>query len=276
VAQQERGRDAPVVVVTGAGSGIGAALARASSARGGRVVVADVDSSAARAVAAEIGGEAFVCDVSDASQVEALARFTLDRFGRVDDLYNNAGVGSGGPIDRMTADDWRWMLGVNLHGVIHGISAFLPLLRRNPDGGRIVNTASMSAVSPLPGLGAYAAAKSAVLALSEALSAELAQAGEPISVSVVLAGPVRTNINTSARHRNADGVHGLVDGELSGPIVDHMIDPDEAARRILAGVDAGLLFIATHPALAFRPRERFDAILRAFSPVAADPAASTH
>ena len=265
MAQQHPDGESRVAVVTGAGSGIGAALAAALSSRGHRVVVSDIDAAAASSVAERVGGVAFACDVADPTHVAALHAFAVERFGGVDDLFNNAGVGSHGPLDRMTSDDWAWMLGVNLHGVINGITSFLPSLRGSARGGRIVNTCSMSAVAPVPGLGAYAAAKAGVLALSEVLAAEMADAPDGVAVSAVLAGPNRTNINTSARHRDANGTYALADAELRGPIVDHMIEPADAADRILRGVDAGQLYVVTHPELAFRPRERSDRILASFS-----------
>ncbi len=265
MAQQNPPDDTRVAVVTGAASGIGAALAGALARRGYRVVVSDIDAEAAIVVAKRIGGVPFGCDVADPGAVDALAAFVLETHGRVDDLFNNAGVGSHGRLDAMTTDDWAWMLGVNLHGVINGITSFLPMLRRSILGGRIVNTCSMSAVAPLGGLGAYATAKAGVLALSEALAAEMADEPDGVAVSAVLAGPVRTNIDTSARHRAPVTASGLVDVALSGPIVDQMIEPDEAAARILRGVDEGQLYVVTHPALGFRAHDRFDRILAAFS-----------
>lgn len=267
MAQQEIADASRVSVITGGASGIGEALARALAERGHRVVVSDIDSAAAEAVAHEVGGVAFACDVSDPLQVDALAAFALDTYGRVDDLFNNAGVGSHGRVESMTGDDWAWMLGVNLHGVINGVTSFLPALRESAAGGRIVNTCSMSAVAPLAGLGAYATAKAGVLALSEVLAAEMEGRPDAVTVSAVLAGPTRTRINTSARHRGEAGTYSLVDVDLAGPIVDHMIEPDEAAARILEGVDEGRLFVVTHPALAFRARERAERILASFSPV---------
>ncbi|WP_191966707.1 SDR family NAD(P)-dependent oxidoreductase [Microbacterium testaceum] len=266
MAHQHTDGDSRVAVVTGAASGIGSALAAALSERGHQVVVSDIDGDAAAAVAEHIGGVAFPCDVADPEQVDSLLAFTLNTFGGVDDLFNNAGVGSHGRIAAMTRDDWAWMLGVNLHGVINGVTSFLPALRRSAAGGRIVNTCSMSAVAPLPGLGAYAAAKAGVLALSEVLAAEMADEPDGVTVSAVLAGPVRTRINASARHRDAAGTYTLADADLTGPIVEHMIEPDEAAARILRGVDAGDLYIVTHPALGFRARARAEAIAAAFSP----------
>lgn len=255
--------DRPVTVVTGGGSGIGAALARAASSRGSLVAVVDIDATAARQVADEVGGLAVRCDVSKRSDLDAAAAAVSARWGRTDVLINNAGVGSHGRLADTTADDWRWMMGITFDGVVNGVAAFLPLLERS-EHGRIVNVASMSAVSPLPGLGAYAAAKSAVLAYSEVLSAELAEDGSTVSVSVALPGPVRTRIATSMRNRRAGEEVGLVDVELPPASLALMIEPDIAAERILRGAEAGERYIATHPQLGTRPRERFSVILRAF------------
>ncbi|MFJ6652936.1 SDR family NAD(P)-dependent oxidoreductase [Microbacterium sp. NPDC091313] len=253
----------PVTVVTGGGSGIGAALARAAASRGSLVAVADIDEAAAREVADEVGGLGVRCDVSQRADLDDVAAAVSERWGRADLLINNAGVGSHGRLVDTTADDWRWMMGITFDGVVNGVAAFLPLLERS-EHGRIVNVASMSAVSPLPGLGAYAAAKSAVLAYSEVLSAELAEAGSAITVSVALPGPVRTRIATSMRNRRAGDEVGLVDVELPAASLALMIEPDIAAERILREAEAGEPYIATHPQLGRRPQERFAAILRAF------------
>ena len=148
-----------VAVVTGAGSGIGRAMADAFSSAGSSVVVADLDRGAADDAVAAIRGaggeaEAVTVDVSDAASVAALAAATLDRFGRVDVLCNNAGVSTFNLIQDQTLDDWRWVVDVNLWGVVHGIDAFLPILRRQGTPSHIVNTASIAGIlSGVPFIG---------------------------------------------------------------------------------------------------------------------------
>ena len=126
------------------------------------------------ATAEEIGAVGIQVDVSNPASVDALAREALDRYGAVHVVCNNAGIGPLAPVADLTLDDWRWMIGVNLWGVIHGVHTFLPILKQNREGGHIVNTASMAGLVAGPRLGAYAAAKYGVVGLTEVLAAKLA------------------------------------------------------------------------------------------------------
>jgi NAD(P)-dependent dehydrogenase (short-subunit alcohol dehydrogenase family) len=194
-----------VAVVTGAASGIGLGLAQRFAAEGMRVVMADVERNALQAAVDELataGAEVIAAptDTSVFEEVEALAARTLDRFGAVHVLCNNAGVGSRGlPFRELPLRDFEWVLGVNLWGVMHGIWAFLPYLR-DQDEGHIVNTASISGFSHRPRMGPYNASKAAVIALSETLQFELADEGSEVGVTVVCPGWVRTNISQAVRN----------------------------------------------------------------------------
>jgi NAD(P)-dependent dehydrogenase (short-subunit alcohol dehydrogenase family) len=195
-----------VAVITGAASGIGAALGRAFSAAGCDVVLADVDADALAAVAGSIDADALavVTDVSDAAAVEHLADEAFARFGGVDVLCNNAGVSTFNPLTAQTLDDWRWVLGVNLWGVIHGVHTFLPRLLAQGRTAHIVNTSSLAGLaSGLPQLGPYNVSKVGVVALSETLRMELAMSGAPIGVSVLCPGSTGTRILESERNRPA-------------------------------------------------------------------------
>jgi hypothetical protein len=153
-----------VAVVTGGASGIGKGIATQLVAEGARVIIADIQRDAMAATAAEIGAAMAVhVDVSDPASVDALARQVIETFGTVHVVCNNAGIGPLAPVADLTLDDWRWMIGVNLWGVIHGVHTFLPILKQNRDGGHIVNTASMAGLVAGPRLGAYAAAKYGVV-----------------------------------------------------------------------------------------------------------------
>jgi NAD(P)-dependent dehydrogenase (short-subunit alcohol dehydrogenase family) len=181
---------------------------------------------------------------------------------------NNAGVGPQGRLAELTHADWRWLLGVNLGGVINGIEAFLPRLRANPRGGHIVNTASMSAFSPLPGLGAYAASKSAVCALSEVLAAELAEDGLRVGVTILAPGSVRTDIARSLRNRPPGPAGGLTDvdfqsdpGRTSGTV---WLEPREVGRITTRAIRANDLYAITHPRLWGRVENRHQALRAAF------------
>lgn len=193
-------------VVTGAGSGIGAAFALELAARGGRVVCSDINEHAAQGTAAEItsaGGEATAvrCDVSKIEDVQALADAAQTWFAGAPTLVvNNAGVGAGGtPIGEASLEDWNWVLGVNLWGPIHGCHVFTPILRAaetdQPRG--IINVASAAAFGAAPGMAAYNVSKAGTLSLSETLSAELAGTG--INVTALCPTFVKTNIVESGR-----------------------------------------------------------------------------
>ena len=195
-----------VAVVTGAASGIGAALAQSFAAAGCAIALADVDADSLAAVAQGIDADvlAVVTDVSDAAAVESLAEEAFARFGGVDVLCNNAGVSTFNPVIAQTLDDWRWVLGVNLWGVIHGVHTFLPRLLAQGRPAHIVNTSSLAGLaSGLPQLGPYNVSKVGVVALSETLRMELAMSGAPIGVSVLCPGSTGTRILESERNRPA-------------------------------------------------------------------------
>ncbi|HYI61763.1 MAG TPA: SDR family NAD(P)-dependent oxidoreductase [Acidimicrobiales bacterium] len=247
-----------VAVVTGAASGIGRALARRCAAGGASVVLADVEEAALEAVAAELAGSgaevlAVPTDVSDGAAVDALRDTALDRFGAVHLLCNNAGVSIGGPMWEHTTEDWEWVLGVNLWGVVHGVRAFTPTLLAQGEG-HIVNTASMAGLVTPPFMGIYNVTKHAVVALSETLHGELALAGSGVGVSVLCPGWVTTRIHEADRNRPgaadrapADqaataGFRDLVAGLIAGGI-----DPDHVADLVLDAVRTDRFYVLTHP-----------------------------
>ncbi len=190
-----------VVVVTGAASGIGRETALAFARRGARVVICDIDGEGLEKVRLEVEGlccEAIVhnVDVADAAQVERLCDDVYRGMGRVDVLVNNAGVGIGGKFEDMTLDQWHWIVGVNLWGVVHGCHYFYPRMIAQGGGGHIVNTASGAGLSPLPTMTAYCCTKSAIVGFSETLRAEAALHG--IGVSAICPGLIRTNITKTS------------------------------------------------------------------------------
>jgi NAD(P)-dependent dehydrogenase (short-subunit alcohol dehydrogenase family) len=220
-----------VAVVTGGASGIGAALGRAFAAQGCAVVLADVEQEALDSCAGAIDGEVLpvVTDVSDAAAVDRLADRAYERFGAVHVVCNNAGVSTFNPVVDQTLDDWRWVLGVNLWGVIHGVRTFLPRFLAQGGPAHIVNTSSLAGLmSGLPSLGAYNVAKVGVVALSETLRIEMAMAGAPVGVSVLCPGTTVTEILESERNRPAslgredrtpagEGMRQAVRSGFSGP-----------------------------------------------------------
>jgi NAD(P)-dependent dehydrogenase (short-subunit alcohol dehydrogenase family) len=195
--------DQAAAVITGAGSGIGAAFATELARRGGRVVCSDIDEIAARTTADDIvaaGGQALAtrCDVAQLEDVIQLAKVSQDWLGGPPTVVvNNAGVGAGGTaIGESEIDDWNWVLGINLWGPIHGCHVFAPILREAGYGG-IINVASAAAFAAAPGMAAYNVSKAGVLSLSETLSAELSGTG--VNVTVLCPTFVKTNIVDSGR-----------------------------------------------------------------------------
>ena len=196
-------------VVTGAASGMGRAFAERFGQLGLNVVLADVEEPRLVEVAGQMresGANVLpvVTDVASGESIDALAAKAFDTFGAVHVLCNNAGVGGGGPMHELTTNDWQWVLGVNLWGVIHGIRAFLPTMIASGEPGHIVNTASMAGMLAGPMMGPYNATKFAVVAISETLRAEQEMLGTKIGVSVLCPGFVNTDIMTSTRNRPAE------------------------------------------------------------------------
>ena len=182
-------------------------------------------------------------------------------------VVDNVGVGPVAAIAALQLADWKWMLKVNLLGVIHGVPAFLPLLRKNSDGGHIVSTASVGGLAAMLNLGAYAVSKFRIVALAESLAQELAAEQSPIGVSVLVPGTVRTNIARSSCNRPADlGARALVDVDLEdGPDLGiRWLDPDDVGSRVIDGMAAGELYIVTHPAVWPVVEARHQAIAATF------------
>lgn len=256
-------------VVTGGASGIGKAIAAAMIAEGMQVMIADIESGRLQATADEIGAAAMVTDVTKPEQVEALARAALEKFGAVHVVCNNAGIGPMAPLKDLTLNDWRWMLEVNLWGVIHGVTSFLPILRDNPDGGHIVNTASMAALMPVPGLVPYCASKYAVIGLSEAMAEDIAVEGLDIGVSVLCPGPVRSDLGSSTRNRPAELSGALTDVKLEDSVqfqeqeVD-WLSAEDTATLVIRAIRENERYIITHPNMLEPVDARHRAIEQAF------------
>jgi NAD(P)-dependent dehydrogenase (short-subunit alcohol dehydrogenase family) len=256
-----------VAVVTGGASGIGKGIGGALVAEGMSVVLADVEVPALEATAAELGAVGIPTDVSDAASVRELADATLERFGAVHVVCNNAGVGPVGWLADTTLDDWRWLVDVNLWGVIHGVTTFLPILERNPEGGHIVNTASLAGLAPYPRLGAYCVTKYGIVALSETLAIELEQRGSRVGVTALIPGLVRTNANHPSRNRPARlAPGGLHDHEAEGDpeYTMRVLEPREVGAIAVGAIKRGDLYAVTHPDLFAAVEERQARVAAAF------------
>jgi len=256
-----------VAVVTGGASGIGKGIATQLVAEGALVVIADIQRDALEASAAELGALGVHVDVSDPASVDAMAREVLETFGAVHVVCNNAGIGPLAPVADLTLDDWHWMIGVNLWGVIHGVHTFLPILKRNRDGGHIVNTASMAGLVAGPRLGAYAAAKFGVVGLTEVLAAELAADNSRVGATVLCPGTVHTNIGHSSRNRPADlpdAGFKDIDIELEDNPRYRWIYPVDAGAAVVRAIKRGDRYALTHPDWYPMVAERHEAIAEAF------------
>jgi NAD(P)-dependent dehydrogenase (short-subunit alcohol dehydrogenase family) len=245
-----------IAVVTGAGSGIGAGVARACAAAGMSVAVVDVDSARAAAVAAALEADGcrtapFTVDVSDADAVLALAAEVFARFGGCHLLHNNAGLCPLGRGWEHSAEEWRYVIGVNLLGVVHGVRAFVPRLLEQGEDAHIVNTASAAALRYVPSSTLYNTTKFGVVGLTENLREELAP--HRIGVSALCPGGVATNIADTMRgavgpQRSDDQVMALL-GQLATVDASHttVITPDQAGALVLDGVRNNDAYIITHP-----------------------------
>ena len=264
-----------VAVITGGASGIGRAVALHAAAEGMRIVVADIEEGPLKEVERELtaaGVESLgvVTDVSDAGSVRALRDQALDRFGAVHLVHNNAGVGLGGPIWEVSEEDWRWILGVNLWGVVHGVATFVPLLIEQGEG-HVVNTASIAGLTSAGFLGPYNATKHAVVAISETLVKDLQTMGSPVGVSVLCPGFVQTRIAESDRNRPgwAPDREGGDAAELRSAVqtmVDSGIAPTLVAERVLEAVRNDTFYILTHPELMAEIERRFEDIMQGRPP----------
>ncbi|WP_291054458.1 SDR family NAD(P)-dependent oxidoreductase [Herbiconiux sp.] len=255
-----------VAVVTGGASGIGRGIAEQLIAEGAEVVIADVQQDALDATAAEIGAVGIRVDVTDPASVEALAAAVLERFGRVDIVVNNAGVGPLARVAELSLSDWKWLVDVNLWGVIHGVTTFLPLLQANEEGGHIVNTGSMASFAPMAGGGAYSVTKFGVRALTESLALELEEDGSKVHVTLLAPGTVRTNIKNSLRNRPEGLAGALADVDISEGVAAGLrwIDPIEAGAIVTRAIRNDDLYALTHPDWWNIVEERHQAIEDAF------------
>lgn len=258
-----RGRTA---VVTGGASGIGLGIARALADEGANVVVADLDEGAARQAAEALRARgvrslAVPTDVRRTDSVEALAATVRRELGGVDLVFNNAGVYLGGPMRRVTEDDWRFVLDVNLDGVFRVGQTFTRLLLEQGRGGYVVNTASVGGFLSYGAGVAYTVSKYGVVAYSEAMRVDLAPEG--IGVSTLCPGPIDTNLPASDRIRGANERAGGF-SEALAPLTRGGMQPDAVGPIVLAGIREELPYIFTHDDLREAFAQRFETILAGF------------
>lgn len=268
-----------VAVITGAASGIGRALAERCAEEGMKVVLADIEEEAL--LKAEEGMKAsgatalsVLTDVSKYNDVESLAQKTINTFGAVHLLFNNTGVSGGKTVWESTISDWKWIMGVNLWGVIHGIRVFVPIMLEKNDECHIVNTASMAGLVSSPSLGIYKVTKAGIITISETLHHELKQRGAKINVSVLCPGWVSTRVSDSVRNRpvellndtfevNTNLKHEAVLKELRSA-VKYGMSLKEVADCVFNGIKEKRLYIFTHPDWKILVKTRMKNILNDF------------
>ena len=262
--------------VTGGASGIGLALGRALAEAGMQIMLADIEPAPLATAVESLKGigpdvRGVVCDVADPGSVDHAAKMSFEAFGKVHLICNNAGVVSSGGIDNISLGEWRWVMDVNMMGVLHGIHAFLPHMRAHGEGGHILNTASMAGMLNRLGFSPYSASKFAVVSMSEGLATELKPLG--IGVSVLCPGFVRTRIMESQRHRpqrygaaltaDSKGAKNVTIVKLT-ELVNAGIDPANVARRAVSAIRNDELYVFTHLERRSELDARFAAILAAF------------
>ena len=260
-----------VAFITGGASGMGLGMARAFANEGMKLMLADVNE--ARLAEAEqefkdkgVDVATIVCDVTKLEQVNAAADATVERFGKVHVLCNNAGINVGGTYEELSQQDWDWVIAVNQLGVQYGISAFLPKIKAHGEGGHIVTTSSMAGmVNAGPGWAPYNASKFAVVVMNEVLYSELKETN--IGVSVLCPGAVATNIIEAADSRPSDfgssGDKPVIAGDVA-ELLEHGLDPDVVGKLVLEGIQEEQFYLFTDPRMVKAVERRFERIQRGF------------
>jgi len=240
------------VLITGAASGLGKAMARRWLDAGARVLIADRDVEAGELAAKELGEQASFLrlDITDDAAWADAVQWCEQHWGGLDVLVNNAGVAAGGRFERIGMDDWQWVLDINVLGVVRGCRAFVPGFKRQGSG-TIVNVASLAALTNLPAMSSYNVSKSAVVALSQTLRHELAPDG--ISTTVVCPGFVQTNLTSTLRSPDPD-----VTKVMQRLMQSSTVTPQDVAEQVFAAVQRGEFMVLTHrDGRRFRLMQRF-------------------
>lgn len=276
-----------VAVITGAASGIGRGITERCVKEGMQVVLADIEEEALLKTEEELGNSggtilAIRTDVSKLDDVQSLAQKTLDAFGAVHLLFNNAGVAVGRPIWESTLVDWQWILGVNLWGVIYGVQTFVPIMLEQNTDCHIVNTASIEGLWSRPRNGPYQVTKHAVVSLSEVLYHELILMEAKVRVSVLCPGAVNTRIVESWRNRPTELQNPPEEQpEITPEIAERMemmrqvfkegMPPKEVADRVFNAIREEQFYVLTHPDLKERVQKRMENIINGHNPVFEEP-----
>ncbi len=266
--------------VTGGAGGLGLAMVEAFLESGMKVMFADIEQDAVQATLKRLSSydnrlAGMVLDVAEPDALRRAADETFAKFGKVHLICNNAGVSRGGPVDKISEADWQWVIDVNLMGTVRGIQAFLPHMKEHGEGGHIVNTSSMSGLTPKALAGPYAATKFGIVGISEVLAAELA--GTNVGVSVLCPGNFRTRMPESGRNRPQRYGGGFSTAEDKANAERHArylemarlgVDPKEVAPLVIQAIRDNKLYIFTHPERREDVEARYRQIMDAFDTVA--------
>jgi len=267
-----------VAFVTGGGSGIGLGMAKVFTAAGMKVVIADVrqdhlDAAMSHLKSAGTNVHPIALDVTDRAAMERAADETVRVFGKVHLLCNNAGVSLFGPMEQATYEDWDWVMGVNVDGVINGLQTFVPRIQAHGEGGHVVNTASMAGLIVGPGMGIYSASKFAVFGLTTSLRYDLMP--HRIGVSVLCPGFVRSNIHEAVLSRPKSLEHSgyqvtAEDIKRLDSVLAVGMDPVQVAEKVLSAVRRNDLFIFPHAEFREELQQIFGEIIAALPNEAPD------
>jgi NAD(P)-dependent dehydrogenase (short-subunit alcohol dehydrogenase family) len=271
-----------VAVITGGAGGIGFGLAKHCTDEGMKVVLADIEGPALKAAEdtlrkANADVLAVTADVTKMSDIENLAAKTLDTFGAVHILFNNAGVqtGKGKMFWEHTLADWQWVLGVNLWGVIHGVSVFLPIMLKQNEPGHIVNTASVAGLISSGAIITYSVSKAAVIMLSENLYLQLKASNSPVGITVACPSAVRSRLNDAERNRPS-GLANPTESPLTPKqqeiarifelLNEQGMAPEEFAGLVFDAIRKDQLYLLSHPSVNNMIRQRMENILQEKNP----------
>lgn len=268
-----------VAVITGAASGIGLAIAKRCASEGMKVVLADIEE--ASLIKAEEELKIFktdlllvVCDVSKEKDIQLLSKKTIEAFGKIDLLFNNAGVSTGGLLWENSEADWKWVLGVNLFGVINSVKTFVPIMMKQNNECHIINTSSIAGLTSAPGNSIYGVSKHGIINVSETLYYELKLAKSKINVSVVCPGFVKTRLSDAERNRpkkfkSLKSVQSsqkeMINQAFNKGVLNGM-SPEKVSEKIFEGIKAKKFYIFTNDDCKGIIKQRMEDILNESNP----------
>lgn len=268
-----------VAVITGAASGIGLAIAKRCASEGMKVVLADIEEASLLKAEGEL--KVFktdlllvVCNVSKEKDIQLLSKKTTETFGKIDLLFNNAGVSTGGLLWENSEADWKWVLGVNLFGVINSIKTFVPVMMKQNNECHIINTASIAGLTSAPGNSIYGVSKHGIINISETLYYELKLARAKIDVSVVCPGFVKTRLVDAERNRpeelkpleRVQSPQKKMINEMLNKGVLNGMSPEKVAEKIFEGIKTKKFYIFTDDDCKAMIKQRMEDIINEKNP----------